>query len=52
MSEMHFLFFGFAVVWLGVFSYLVYLSGRIRSVRDELHSLSSQLDAAELSDKS
>ena len=52
MSEMHFLFFGFGVVWLGVFSYLVYLSGRIRSVRDELHSLSAQLDTAAPSDKS
>jgi CcmD family protein len=52
MTEMHFLFFGFGVVWLGIFSYLVYLSGRIRSVRDELHSLSAQLDAVEPNDKS
>tara|TARA_Y100001001_G_scaffold150874_1_gene161934 strand:- start:349 stop:507 length:159 start_codon:yes stop_codon:yes gene_type:complete len=52
MTEMHFLFFGFGVVWLGIFSYLVYLSGRIRSVRDELHSLSTQLDAAEPNDQS
>jgi CcmD family protein len=52
MTDMHFLFFGFGVVWLGIFSYLLYLSGRIRSVRDELRSLHDQLDAVDTNSQS
>lgn len=44
-SDLLFLFIGFSAVWLGVFGYLVYVTGRVRSVRDELQDLKGQLDA-------
>lgn len=45
MSDLLYLFIGFSAVWLGIFGYLVYVTGRVRSVRDELHDLRGQLDA-------
>ena len=45
MSDLLYLFLGFSAVWLGVFGYLVYITGRVRGVRDELHDLRGQLDA-------
>ncbi len=44
-SDLLYLFIGFSAVWVGVFGYLVYVTGRVRSVRDELHDLRGQLDA-------
>jgi CcmD family protein len=44
-NDLIFLFIGFSAVWLGIFGYLVYVTGRVRSVRDELHDLKGQLDA-------
>lgn len=45
MSDLLYLFIGFSAVWLGIFGYLVYVTGRVRSVRDELHDLRGQLDS-------
>ncbi len=46
-TDMLYLFFGFGVVWLGVFGYLLYVTGRVRGVRDELHDLRGQLEPSE-----
>jgi len=45
MSDLLYLFIGFSAVWLGIFGYLVYVTGRVRNVRDELHDLRGQIDA-------
>ncbi len=44
-GDLLYLFIGFSAVWLGIFGYLVYVTGRVRGVRDELHDLKGQLDA-------
>jgi CcmD family protein len=46
-TELLFLFIGFSVVWLGIFGYLLYVTGRVRSVRDEVHDLRGQMDVPE-----
>ena len=43
-NDLLFLFIGFSAVWLGIFGYLVYVTGRVRGVRDELHDIRGQLD--------
>ncbi len=47
MSDLLYLFIGFSAVWIGIFGYLVYVTGRVRNVRDELHDLRGQLDASQ-----
>ena len=47
-NDLLYLFIGFSAVWLGIFGYLVYITGRVRSVRDELHDLRGQLDAPQV----
>ncbi len=44
---MLFLFIGYGAVWIGLFAYLVYVSGRIRSVGDDIQDLRHQLESEE-----
>jgi CcmD family protein len=46
-TDLLFLFVGFSVVWLGIFGYLLYVTGRVRSVSDELRDVRGQLDLPE-----
>jgi CcmD family protein len=42
-SELEFLFAGFAVVWAGLFVYLVLLQMRLRSLHQEVETLEERL---------
>ncbi|MCY3912307.1 MAG: CcmD family protein [Chloroflexi bacterium] len=44
-QELVFLFIGYAVIWVLLFGYLVFVTGRIRSVRDAVHDMRRELDA-------
>jgi len=43
-QELVFLMIGYGAVWLVLFGYLVYVTGRIRSVRDAIQDLRHELD--------
>ncbi len=45
--ELLFLFIGYGVVWIALFAYLVYVTGRIQSVGDEIKDLRHQLEPEE-----
>jgi CcmD family protein len=38
-QELVFLFIGYGVIWLLLFAYLVYVTGRIRSVGDDVQEI-------------
>ena len=44
-QELVFLFIGYAVIWVLLFGYLVFVTGRIRGVRDAVRDLRQELDA-------
>ena len=44
-QELLFLFIGYGAVWLLLFGYLVYVTGRIRSVGDDVQEIRERLDA-------
>ena len=44
-QELVFLFIGYAVIWVLLFGYLVFVTGRIRGVRDAVHDVRQELDA-------
>jgi CcmD family protein len=44
-DNLAFLFAAFAVVWLLVFGYLLFLGGRIGGLRQEVEALRDELDA-------
>ena len=44
-QELVFLFIGYAVVWVLLFGYLVFVTGRIRGVRDAVRDVRQELDA-------
>ena len=44
-QELVFLFIGYAVIWVLLFGYLVFVTGRIRGVRDAVHDVRRELDA-------
>ncbi len=44
-QELVFLFIGYAVIWVLLFGYLVFVTGRIRGVRDTVHDVRQELDA-------
>lgn len=43
-QELVFLMIGYGSVWLVLFGYLVYVTGRIRSVRDAIQDLRHELN--------
>lgn len=43
MDQLEFLFAGFAVFWAGLFVYLVWLQGRVRTLSRELERLRERL---------
>ena len=42
--ELLFLFIGYAVVWLVLFGYLVYVTGRIIGLREDIRELREHLE--------
>lgn len=44
MSEIGFLFAGFAVFWAGMFTYLVILQVRIRNLQDQVDMLENNTE--------
>ena len=38
-TDMLFLFFGFTVVWVGIFGYLLYVRSQVRRLHDEVRDL-------------
>ena len=48
-GELEFLFAGFAVVWAGLFVYLVLLQMRLRSLHEEVETLEERLAEYEAS---
>jgi CcmD family protein len=42
-SELEFLFAGFAVIWAGLFVYLILLQMRLRSLQQEVETLEERL---------
>ncbi len=44
---MSFLVAAYAVLWAGVFGYLLWLAGRVRSLRDEARSLAEGVEPGE-----
>ena len=44
-QELVFLFVGYAVIWVLLFGYLVFVTGRIRGVRDAVRDVRRELDA-------
>ncbi|MEE2876118.1 MAG: CcmD family protein [Chloroflexota bacterium] len=44
MSEVGFLFAGFAVFWAGLFTYLVILQVRIRNLQNQVDILENTID--------
>ena len=44
-QELVFLLVGYGAVWLLLFGYLVFVTGRIRSVRDAVQDVRQELDA-------
>ncbi len=42
--ELLFLFIAYGVVWVLLFGYLVYVTGRIRGVRDDVRELREHLE--------
>ena len=47
MDYLEFLFAGFAVFWAGLFIYLLWLQGRLRTVQRELERLEERLEEAD-----
>ena len=45
--ELLFLFIGYGVVWIALFAYLVYVTGLIQNVDDEIKDLRHQLEPDE-----
>ena len=43
-QELVFLLVGYGAVWLLLFGYLVFVTGRIRSVRDAVQDVRQELD--------
>lgn len=44
-EELVFLMIGYGVIWVVLFGYLVYVTGRIHSVRDAVNDLRHELNA-------
>ena len=44
MSGLWYLFIGYGVVWVGLFAYLLYVTGRVRGIRDDLIELRRELN--------
>ena len=44
-QELLFLLIGYGAIWVLLFGYLVYVTSRIRGVRDAVHDLRRELDA-------
>ncbi len=43
-NDLLFLFVGYGIVWIGLFGYLVYVTGRIRSVGEDVRELRDQIE--------
>ncbi len=44
-QELVYLLIGYGVIWVLLFGYLVFVTGRIRGVRDAVHDVRRELDA-------
>ena len=44
-QELVYLLIGYGVIWVLLFGYLVFVTGRIRGVRDAVHDVRRELEA-------
>ena len=50
-NNLNYLFAGFAIVWIGIIGYLLYLVSRLKVLKEELDELRREIESSKASDE-